>query len=88
MIFKPNIEYPAEASRAGLGGTGIVVVAVDRETGLVTGASMLKSTGHAILDLEALRCFRLARFTKGCPSRVKIPIAFTPSRKARRQIAR
>jgi outer membrane biosynthesis protein TonB len=40
MIYKPRIEYPLEARRAGITGRGIVAVDVDYETGVVTRAYM------------------------------------------------
>ena len=78
MIFKPNIQYPKQAKRAGWGGSGVVVLTVDPETGRVTGARMGKSTGHDVLDHAALQAFRLARFTKGAPKVVKVPVNFDP----------
>lgn len=77
MIFKPRIEYPYEARRNRITGSGILVVEVDRATGKVTGASMAPSTGSAVLDEAALSAFRQARFTPGTRSPIKIPITFT-----------
>ena len=77
MIYKPTIYYPTEARRARISGRGIVVLAVDSETGKVTDVWMEKSTGHAVLDRETIRAFREARFSKGTYSRIRIPIAFS-----------
>ena len=78
----PKIGYPAEAKRAGMEGRGIVAMRLDSETGEVTAVWMAKSTGHAILDREAIRAFREARFRPGSRSPVTIPITFTiPKRK-------
>ena len=76
MIYKPHIEYPYEARRSKITGSGVIVVAVG-SGGEVTEASMGLSTGNAILDNAATSAFRRARFNPGTPPRVKIPITFT-----------
>lgn len=77
MIFKPPIQYPYEARRAGITGSGVIVIEVDRATGRVTGVTMGISTGSAILDDAAVSAFREAQFRPGTPSQVKVPITFT-----------
>ena len=79
MIFKPHIQYPEDAKRARLGGSGVLALTVNSETGTVTAAQMAKSTGHAILDRAAMRAFLRARFTKGAPKRVLVPVDFDPN---------
>jgi protein TonB len=76
MIFKPRIQYPYEARRSKITGSGVVVVTVGSD-GSVTGASMGQSTGSPILDNAATSAFRSARFKPGTVPRVKIPITFT-----------
>lgn len=76
MIFKPRIQYPYEARRSKITGSGVVVVTVGSD-GSVTGASMGASTGSPILDNAATSAFRSARFKPGTVPRVKIPITFT-----------
>ncbi len=76
MIFKPNIQYPYEAKRARVTGSGVVIVQVS-SSGSVTGTSMGKSTGSPILDNAATSAFRSARFKPGTVPTVKIPITFT-----------
>lgn len=77
MIFKPRIQYPYEARRNRITGSGIIVVELDRATGKVKSASMAPSTGSGILDQAALSAFRQARFKPGTQSPIKIPISFT-----------
>lgn len=77
MIFKPRIQYPYEARRAGMTGSGIILVEVNPATGEVISTRMGKSTGSAILDQAATNAFRHARFTKGTVSPIKIPITFS-----------
>lgn len=78
MIFKPSIQYPYEARRSRITGSGMIVVSVGPD-GSVTEASMGVSTGSAILDNAATSAFRRARFKPGTVPRVKIPITFTLS---------
>jgi len=76
MIFKPNIQYPYEAKRARVTGSGVIVVSVT-PSGSVSSATMGKSTGSPILDNAATSAFRSARFKPGTVPTVKIPITFT-----------
>lgn len=76
MIFKPNIQYPYEAKRSKITGSGVVVVSVS-PSGSVNSAEMGKSTGSPILDNAATSAFRSARFKPGTVPTVKIPITFT-----------
>ena len=76
MVFKPNLQYPYEAKRARMTGSGVIVVTVNASGG-VTSATMGKSTGHAVLDNAATAAFRSARFKPGTVPQVRIPITFT-----------
>ena len=76
MIFKPRIQYPYEARRSKITGSGTIVVSVGSD-GSVTDASMGASTGSPILDNAATSAFRSARFKPGTVPRVRIPITFT-----------
>ena len=76
MIFKPSIQYPYEARRSKITGSGVIVVSVG-PGGEVNEASMGQSTGSPILDNAATSAFRRARFKPGTVPRVKIPITFT-----------
>lgn len=83
MIYKPYIDYPYEARRARITGTGIVVVELDPK-GRVRNAYMAPSTGARILDDAALDAFRQARFKPGTHTPIKIPITFTVGGRAGR----
>jgi len=76
MIYKPRIEYPYEARRSKVTGSGVIVVSVGPD-GSVGEATMGQSTGSAILDNAATSAFRRARFKPGTVPKVKIPITFT-----------
>ena len=71
-------EYPREARDKGLTGKGVAMVKIDPQTGYVTSALMLKSTGQEILDNAALRTFRQWRFKPRTVTTLEIPIQFTP----------
>ena len=51
-------------------------VAIDKETGKVTGAQMLESTGSKLLDGAALQAYSQWRFKPGSVRQLKIPIEF------------
>ena len=70
-------EYPREARDKGLTGKGVAVVKVDPATGHVTSVSMVKSTGHDILDNAVLRALRQWRFRPRGITTFEIPIQFT-----------
>jgi TonB family protein len=72
----PRPDYPYEARRQRITGSGIVLMEVDRATGKVTEARMLVSTDSPILDDAALYAFRRWRFKAGTPGPIKVPIAF------------
>jgi len=51
--------YPREAARQGIAGTARLAVTIDRQ-GRLAGARLAKSSGHALLDEEALATARRA----------------------------
>jgi TonB family protein len=69
--------YPPEARDKGLMGKGVAVVKVDPATGHVTSASMVKSTGHDILDNAVLRALRQWRYPPRGITTFEIPVQFT-----------
>jgi TonB family protein len=75
-IYTPKPVYRAEWAKQGLTGKGVVLVTIDKETGRVTGARMLTSTGNKLLDGAALEAYSQWRFQPGTASQVKIPIEF------------
>lgn len=80
MHDKGRIQYPLEAKRRFLTGSGVAVLKVNKSTGKVTAVRMGKSTGHAILDNATVEGLRLARFRPGSTSdEVQIPVTFTMS---------
>src|SRR5215831_14662657 len=75
-IYTPKPVYRPEWAKQGLTGKGIVLVTIDPQTGNVTGARMLQSTGNKQLDGAALEAYSQWRFQPGSPPQVKIPIEF------------
>jgi TonB family protein len=75
-IYTPRPVYRPEWAKQGLAGKGVVLVTIDQQTGKVTGARMLQSTGNKQLDGAALEAYSQWRFQPGTGSQVKIPIEF------------
>jgi TonB family protein len=77
-IFTPKPEYRTEWAKQGLAGKGVVLVTIDKQTGKVTGAQMLQSTGNKQLDGSALEAYSRWRFDPGTVTmpQLKIPIEF------------
>ena len=75
-IYTPQPAYQAEWVKRGLKGKGVVLVTIDKDTGKVTGAQMLQSTGSKELDGSALEAYSRWRFAPGTVSQVKMPVEF------------
>jgi TonB family protein len=77
-IYMPKPVYRAEWAKQGLTGKGVVLVNIDKQTGYVTGARMLTSTGNQQLDGAALQAYSQWRFGPRTVtvSQLKIPIEF------------
>ncbi len=78
-VSAPRPEYPYEARRSKITGSGVCVMTVDPGSGAVTSADMAQSTGNPILDNAATSAFRRWRFKPGTVSKVRTPITFTMS---------
>ncbi len=76
-VSAPRPEYPYEARRSKITGSGVCVMTVDTSSGAVTSAEMAQSTGSPILDNAATSAFRRWRFKPGTVSKVRTPITFT-----------
>jgi TonB family protein len=75
-VSTPMPQYPYQARRARITGSGICVMTVDAATGNVTTAVMEQSTGDGILDKVTTDTFRKWRFKPGTVSQVRIPVSF------------
>jgi TonB family protein len=76
-LSAPRPEYPYEARRQKITGSGFAILAIDSVSGNVTGAMMEQSTGSSVLDNAAMTGLRRWRFKPGTVSRVRLPITFT-----------
>jgi len=75
-ISAPLPEYPYEAKRSDLTGSGVCVVTVDPATGKVTDATMGQSTRSRVLDKVTTETFKRWRFKPGTVSQVRVPISY------------
>src|SRR5205809_4675293 len=77
-IYTPKPLYRTEWTKQGLAGKGVVLVTIDKQTGMVTGARMLTSTGNQQLDGAVLQAYSQWRFDPRtvAVSQLKIPIEF------------
>jgi TonB family protein len=75
--YAPRPEYPYEARRQRITGTGTVAMIIDSVSGNVSSVAMSASTGSPFLDNAALTAFRRWRFRPGTVSSVTCPVTFT-----------
>ena len=75
-VRTPMPQYPYEAKRAHITGSGVCIMTVDAASGNVTGAVMEQSTGNGILDKVTTEAFRKWRFKPGMVSQVRVPISY------------
>ena len=77
-IYTPKPVYRPEWAKQGLTGKGVALVTIDKQTGNVTGARMLTSTGNQQLDSAALQAYSQWRFDPRtvAVTQLKIPIEF------------
>ena len=75
-ISAPLPDYPYEAKRRNLSGSGVCVVTVDSTTGRVNSATMSQSTGSRFLDKFTTQTFKNWRFKPGTVSQLRIPITY------------
>jgi len=75
-ISTPLPNYPYEARRAHVTGSGVCIMTVDTGSGNVTSAAMTESTGNALLDKITTETFGKWRFKPGTVSQVQVPITY------------
>jgi TonB family protein len=75
-ITAPLPDYPYEARRRNLSGSGICIITVDTATGTVTDATMSQTTGSPLLDKLTTQTFKSWRFKPGTVSQVRVPISY------------
>ena len=72
-------DFPVEARRWGLEGAGLFRVQIDLGTGKVVKATVLRSTGHVVLDNSILSALRGWQFKPGTWKEMDIPFSFSRS---------
>jgi len=77
LLHRPNLMnyYPAEARRRGIEGEALVEIQVDAR-GVVVDAKIVRSSGSALLDRQALRVMYDYRFAPGDGGRSRVPVNF------------
>jgi TonB family protein len=75
-LSAPLPEYPYQAKRANITGSGVCVITVDSASGKVTDAMMAQSTGDGILDKVTINTFRRWRFKPGTASQIRVPVDY------------
>ncbi|MEO6971656.1 MAG: energy transducer TonB [Chthoniobacterales bacterium] len=75
LVSATRPQYPEEARRQRWSGSGVFVIRFGL-AGNATDVVLLKSTGHARLDSEAITTFRTWRCRPGVYKMVIVPIAF------------
>jgi periplasmic protein TonB len=76
-LYEPAPLYRFEARQKHWEGTGLIELTITRQ-GIVTGVTMLQSTGHALLDRDAATALRGWRFKPSRDvDRVRIPVTFS-----------
>lgn len=76
-LVAPRPDYPYEARRQHLTGSGVALLNVDFASGTVLDVTMVRSTGSAVLDNATTVAFRRWRFKPGTVTNVQTPITFT-----------
>jgi len=71
-VYGPRPEYPYEARRQNLMGSGVVLMTVDVASGTVIDATMAQSTGSPVLDNASVTKFRQWRFKPGAPGAAQV----------------
>jgi TonB family protein len=76
-LFAPKPNYPYEARRGGITGSGIAQLTVSSAAGNVVEARMAQRTGNAILDKATVEALRRWRFKPEVAGSVNVPVTFT-----------
>src|SRR5260370_37207039 len=65
LIFAPKAQYPYSQRSHHNEGTAVIRIDIDLKTGMVTNASIIRSTGFPKLDDAAFNALRRWRFKPG-----------------------
>ena len=79
-VYAPTPVYRPEWAKQGLAGKGVVLVTIDPQTGKVTNARMLTTTGKQPLDRAALQAYSRWRFRARGVRQIRMPVEFAAAR--------
>jgi len=85
-IYAPQPKYPDFALRHGWAGRGLFLCKL-RPNGTVSSVTVLKSTGHDVLDQSGIVAFQQWRFKPGQGKSIEIPLNFLMRRGVRSRMA-
>jgi len=75
-IYAPSPKYPLEARQKHWEGMMLLELQI-RPDGTVRDAKVLQSTGHALLDQDALQAFRKWKFTPDSADHIRVPVTYS-----------
>ena len=76
-LYSPKPNYPYEARRGRITGSGIAQLTLNSMNGNVLDARMAQSTGSSILDDATVDALRRWRFQPGVATNINVPITYT-----------
>jgi periplasmic protein TonB len=79
VMYGRRPEYPYDARRQRITGSGIALLTVAPAVGNVIGVRIVQSSGSVILDNATLDALRRWRFKPGSVSSVQVPFTYTLS---------
>ena len=75
-VSAPSPKYPLEARQKHWEGMMLLELQI-RPDGTVRDAKVLQSTGHALLDQDALQAFRKWKFTSDSADHIRVPVTYS-----------
>jgi TonB family protein len=75
-IYAPAPKYPLEARQKHWEGTTLLEMRI-RPDGTVSDVKVLQSTGHALLDQDAVQAFRGWKFTRDSADHIRVPVTYS-----------
>ena len=79
VLSSTRFDYPIEARRARISGSGIFEARIDPKTGRIKGILVVQSTGSQILDWAVVRALSRWRFKPGVVTAFRQPVEFSIS---------
>jgi TonB family protein len=76
ILERPTPEYPIDARRNRMEGTGVFKLLTNQKTGAVSSVRILRSTGYKILDEAAVRGLKNWRLRPASGRAVVVPVTF------------